>query len=217
VETGLDEGGILGRWRASEWWGEGAKGGRAAYPSGWLHGLSDSPYRPAPYSSTTTAHQLIPAHPCRSFYVTCDTWTLPTRPQEPLQRALESGVWSRESGVGSLLARSGRRLRKYCGHGPFCSTLSRAAGFEVAATVQYSLHMLPCWLPWRGEHRNISLTPQSLGLSLGSARMPAPVTPPLTTTDSYFCPTSTACGLHAASGRDRSVCQPRMAVMISLR
>jgi hypothetical protein len=207
VETGLDEGGILGRWRASEWWGEGAKGGRAAYPSGWLHGLSDSPYRPAPQH-----HHSSPAHPCRSFYVTCDTWTLPTRPQEPPQRALESGVWSRESAravwqpfIANTVAMAS-----------FCSTLSRAAGFEVAATVLCST-AFTCWLPWRGEHRNISLTPQSLGLSLGSARMPAPVTPPLTTTDSYFCPTSTACGLHAASGRDRSVCQPRMAVMISLR
>jgi len=35
VETGLDEGGILGRWRASEWWGKGAKGGKSCIPQ-WL-------------------------------------------------------------------------------------------------------------------------------------------------------------------------------------
>jgi hypothetical protein len=87
---------------------------------------------------STTAHPLTrsPAHPCRSFYVTCDTWTLPSRPQEPPQRALESGVCTLHSARAvwqPFIANS---------HGPLSSTLSRAAGFEVAATVQYSLHML---------------------------------------------------------------------------
>jgi hypothetical protein len=48
------------------------------------------------HHSTTTAHQLTHADHSTP-YVTCDTWTLPTRPQEPPQRALESGVWSRDS------------------------------------------------------------------------------------------------------------------------
>jgi len=55
------------------------------------------------------------------------------------------------------------------------------------STVQYSTAFTCCHAGSHGAgNTGTSVShSQSLGLSLGSARMPAPVTPPLSTTDSY--------------------------------